>query len=201
MPTSIVKRDGTVVPFDAEKITTAIAKALASVDMKGERLIKLVTHDVLSELNELSTTPSVEQVQDIVERMLTKRGLYAAAKSFILYRAQHEKMRDGKELMMDISGLINHYRDQSDWRVHENANSGYSYSSLLKHVSSSVLSKYGLMEMYPPLIARHHIDGDFHLHDLQCSIIPYCAGHSLRDLLQQDGSRFGGTACGASGAL
>ena len=183
MPTQIVKRDGTTVPFNETKISTAIEKALASVGMKSDRLMNLVTHDVLTALKEHEGTPTVEQVQDIVERMLTKRGLYAAAKSFILYRAQHEKMRNGKELMMDISGLINAYRDQSDWRVHENANSGYSYSSLLKHVSSSVLAKYGLMELYPPEIARHHIDGDFHIHDLQCSIIPYCAGHSLRDLL------------------
>jgi len=181
--TQIVKRDGTTVPFNETKISTAIEKALASVGMKSDRLMKLVTHDVLTALKDHEGIPTVEQVQDIVERMLTKRGLYAAAKSFILYRAQHEKMRDGKELMMDISGLINAYRDQSDWRVHENANSGYSYSSLLKHVSSSVMAKYGLMELYPPEIARHHIDGDFHIHDLQCSIIPYCAGHSLRDLL------------------
>jgi len=80
--------------------------------------------------------------------------------------------------------LIDKYVDQTDWRVQENSNIGYSYASLLSHVSGHVVAAYVLDKYYPSHIAKAHREGDFHLHDLSSGIVGYCAGWSLQKLLQ-----------------
>ncbi len=182
----IRKRDGRVVEFDAERIALAVNKALKAVGTGNEKLSKTICSDVLTALNGIKVKediPDIELVQDLVEQAFIRRGLTKAAKSFILYRAQHDKMREGKKLMMDVQDLVSSYIEQNDWRVNENSNAGYSYASLLNHVSGSVVAHYTLSNIYPREIAHAHKDGDFHLHDLSCGIVGYCAGWSLRQLL------------------
>ena len=183
------KRDGRVVDFDPERITIAVAKALKATGTSNDKLAVTICKDVLQSLDEKgfsdTNCPDIELIQDMVEHSFIRRGLTKAAKAFILYRAQHEKMREGKKIMMDVQDLVASYIEREDWRVNENSNAGYSYASLLNHVSGTVVARYALSNMYPAEIAEAHNNGDFHLHDLSCGIVGYCAGWSLRQLLME----------------
>lgn len=186
--TQVRKRDGRIVDFDAERIRLAAEKALKASGIENEKLSKTICKDVLKSLEGETPedgTPDIELIQDLVERAFIKRGLSKTAKLYILYRAQHDKLRDDKQLMMDVYGLVASYIDMNDWRVNENSNAGYSYASLLNHVSGSVVANYSLTNMYTTEIADAHKEGDFHLHDLSCGIVGYCAGWSLRQLLTE----------------
>ena len=196
------KRDGRIVEFDPQRIAIAAGKALKAAGMGSDKVARHIADDVVRELvdkgydDELQI-PDVEVIQDLVEHAFVKRGLSQAAKLYILYRASHTKIREAKKLMMDVQELVSSYLGQEDWRVNENSNSGYSYASLLNHVSGSVIANYALANMYPPEIAEAHTSGDFHLHDLSCGIVGYCAGWSLRDLLERGFPGRGGRASAA----
>jgi ribonucleoside-triphosphate reductase len=185
----IRKRDGRLVPFDPERIRLAAEKALKAAGIDQAKLPQTICQDVLKALRDANVgadgVPDIEQIQDLVEQAFIKRGLSKAAKLYILYRAQHDKLRTGKQLMMDVQDLVNSYISNDDWRVNENSNAGYSYASLLNHVSGSVIANYTLSNIYPQEIAEAHREGDFHLHDLSCGIVGYCAGWSLRQLLNE----------------
>jgi ribonucleoside-triphosphate reductase len=196
---SVRKRDGRVVLFDPERITLAAGKALkASGTSKAcDKIARTICNDVLSSLSEMdlgSEPPDIELLQDLVEQSFIRRGLSKAAKLYILYRAQHEKIREGKQILMDVQDLVASYIDREDWRVNENSNAGYSYASLLNHVSGAVVARYTLSNIYPQEIADSHNEGDFHLHDLSCGIVGYCAGWSLRQLLMEGFKGRGGRA-------
>ena len=196
------KRDGRIVEFDPQRIAIAAGKALKAAGMGSDKVARHIADDVVRELvdkgydDELQI-PDVEVIQDLVEHAFVKRGLSQAAKLYILYRASHTKIREAKKLMMDVQELVSSYLGQEDWRVNENSNSGYSYASLLNHVSGSVIANYALANMYPPEITEAHTSGDFHLHDLSCGIVGYCAGWSLRDLLERGFQGRGGRASAA----
>ncbi len=185
----IRKRDGRVVDFDPERITIAASKALRAAGTANQKLANTICRDVLTELANKGfskdVVPDIELIQDLVESSFIKRGLTKAGKLYILYRAQHEKIREGRKMMMDVQELVASYVDREDWRVNENSNAGYSYASLLNHVSGSVVANYTLQHIYPQEIAEAHHNADFHLHDLSCGIVGYCAGWSLRQLLQE----------------
>lgn len=184
----IVKRDGRVVDFDPARVTLAAEKALRAVGTANQKLAQTICDDVIKSLHELKKKieiPNIELIQDLVENAFIRRGLTHAAKAFILYRAQHDGMRKTRKVWMDIQDLVGTYLDKYDWRVNENSNAGYSYASLLSHISGSVIANYTLENIYPKEIAQAHIDGDFHLHDLSCGIVGYCAGWSLRLLLME----------------
>ncbi|OGV52843.1 MAG: ribonucleoside triphosphate reductase [Lentisphaerae bacterium GWF2_52_8] len=195
--TNVRKRDGRIVPFEPERITLAAAKALKAAGTANEKLAGTICKDVLRSLSSIdlgADPPDIELLQDLVEQSFIRRGLSKAAKLFILYRAQHDKIREGKQLMMDVQELVSSYLDREDWRVNENSNAGYSYASLLNHVSGAVVARYTLSNVYSKEIADAHNDGDFHLHDLSCGIVGYCAGWSLRQLLKEGFRGRGGRA-------
>lgn len=193
------KRDGRIVEFDPLRIAIAAGKALKAAGMGSEKVARHIADDVVRELvdkgyDDKLQVPDVDVIQDLVEHAFVKRGLSQAAKLYILYRASHDKIREAKKLMVDVQELVSSYLGQEDWRVNENSNSGYSYASLLNHVSGSVIANYALANMYPPEVAEAHTSGDFHLHDLSCGIVGYCAGWSLRDLLERGFQGRGGRA-------
>ncbi len=193
------KRDGRLVAFDRGRITLAAAKALSAAGTGNDKIAARISGDVVDELckrghDRPDNIPDIELVQDLVEQSFIKRGLSGAAKAFILYRAQHGKIREQKQLLMDVQELMASYLGHEDWRVNENSNAGYSYASLLNHVSGSVVANYTLANIYPAEIAEAHKSGDFHLHDLSCGIVGYCAGWSLRDLLTRGFVGNGGRA-------
>jgi anaerobic ribonucleoside-triphosphate reductase len=181
----IRKRDGRIVPFYPEKITEAIYKAAQAVGGSDRNTAKIISDSIIGILNIIykdGRIPTVENVQDLVEKMLIERGHAKVAKAYILYREQHRKIRDGKSLLTEGLELIESYLDRSDWRVNENSNMSYSLQGLNNHIATAITAKYWLERIYPPEIRNAHINCDFHIHDLGL-LSAYCVGWDLKDLL------------------
>lgn len=85
---------------------------------------------------------------------------------------------------MDELKLVEDYIEKRDWEVRENSNMTYSLQGLNFYISSKVIRNYWLKKIYPEHIAKHHIEGDFHIHDLQVLSV-YCMGWDLLDLLME----------------
>ena len=119
----IIKRDGNKVQFEAEKIENAIAKAFVSTNEVPARdvsaMARAIELMVVTSLgNKGIYIPTVEQIQDEVENSLMKCGYQATAKAYILYRSQHEKVREIKQPMLDYAKLVDGYiGTEKDWRV------------------------------------------------------------------------------------
>lgn len=181
----IRKRDGRVVPFDKDKITEAIFKAARAVGGSDYEPARAVTGSIIGILEIIykdGRIPTVENVQDLVEKILIEKGHAKVAKAYILYREQHRKIREGKDLLNEGIRLIEKYLDRSDWRVNENSNMSYSLQGLNNHIASAITAKYWLERIYPPEIRQAHVQCDFHLHDLGL-LSAYCVGWDLKDLL------------------
>ena len=185
--TKIKKRDGKIVPFDQNRITEVIWRAAQAVGGQDRELAEMLSNEVIEMLKERfrHKIPSVEEAQDVIEKVLVENGHAKTAKAFILYREQRKKVRDMQELLLNVGNLVDTYTSKTDWRVRENANMGFSFSGLTWHVAGSVMAFYALNQVYPKEIAQAHINGDFHIHDLSASIAGYCAGWSLRQLLHE----------------
>lgn len=83
---------------------------------------------------------------------------------------------------IDVASTVDEYLQRADWRVHANANQGYSLGGLILNVSGKLIANYWLDEIYPEAVGRAHREGDLHIHDLDM-LTGYCAGWSLRTLL------------------
>jgi anaerobic ribonucleoside-triphosphate reductase len=187
--TRIKKRDGSIVDFQNEKITNAVAKAMESQGITDHRLAKTVSDIAAFMLEDKFggyTIPSVEQIQDIVEMVLMKQGYLEVAKAYILYRERHKEIREAKVTGLNLERLIRDYINDHDWKIRENSNEGtMSFSGLNARVSGEVLSNFALNQLYSEKIKKAHLQGDFHLHDLSYPIVGYCAGWSLDKLLRK----------------
>ncbi|MBU0662394.1 ribonucleoside triphosphate reductase, partial [Candidatus Micrarchaeota archaeon] len=191
---SIRKRDGRIVPFDGEKIAHAIFKSAQAVGGSDKATAEALAGKVFEALGKrfkADEIPSVEQIQDLVEKVLIEEGHAKTAKAYIIYRQQHKKIREIESTLIDVQKTIDEYLQQSDWRVNENSNEAYSFSGLLLHTAGKVIANYALTEIYPPDIADAHKKGYMHVHDLSHGFIGYCAGWSLETLLERG---FGGVA-------
>lgn len=180
----IKKRDGRVMEFDSSKITEAIAKAGKASGEYTDREAKKMTLRVLTLIHELrlGPVPEVEEVQDIVERVLLDSPYYKTAKAYIIYREQHAQIRN-IATMANVD-LVEHYIKKLDWKIKENSNMCYSLQGLNNYISSDVTSEYWLNKIYPPQIRKAHKSGDIHIHDLSLLSV-YCVGWDLMDLLRQ----------------
>ncbi len=179
MMKTVQKRDGRRVPFDADKITFAVFKALRAVNQPDRMLAKSITENVVQKLN--SVVPTVEEIQDAVEFELFEQKLYKAAKAYILYRKQHEGMRHVKDLFSNID-IVDQYLNNNDWRIKESANSTYSLQGMNQHISTIISAQYWLNKIYPEEIALAHRKGSFHIHDLGYLSV-YCVGWDLQELI------------------
>ncbi len=179
----VIKRDGTIVPFDREKITFAIFRALRSVNKPDRACAAMLADRVVGRLaaEYPGRIASVEQIQDLVEMLLFESRELTAAKAYIVYRHQHSSLRHTQEIFSNID-LVDDYLHLKDWRVKENANLSYSLQGLNHHISGIVSSQYWLHEIYPSGIADAHKEGRMHIHDLG-SLSVYCVGWDLEDLL------------------
>jgi len=178
----IRKRDNKLVKFEPEKITHALEKA---GDASGEFGIDQAKKLTLHVLNLAYQTvgdriPSVEEIQDIVEEVLIFSTFKKAAKSYIIYRDQHAKIREIVS-NADIE-IIDQYLEKLDWQVNENSNMSYSLQGLNNYIASKVSKNYWLNKVYPPEIRLSHANGDMHIHDLGLLSV-YCVGWDLHDLL------------------
>ena len=180
----IRKRDGKVVDFNPIKITNAIWKAAQAVGGKDHRKAGELTDRVLERLEkELNKgeIPTVEQVQDVVEKTLIEEGHARTAKAYILYRKQHHDMREIGGLLKDID-VVDGYLSMMDWKVQENSNMSYSLQGLNVYATENIVSHYWLNKIYPPEIGNAHTNGDYHIHDLG-TLGAYCVGWDLKDIL------------------
>jgi len=188
----IRKRDGRVVEFAPEKITNAVFKAAQGVAIKdGKTTDKKEAEELANKAITIleyqfseKEIPTVEEAQDIIEKVLIKSGHAKTAKAYILYRQQHAKLRETKDMLMDVGKTIKSYIHQEDWKVKENSNEDYSFSGLLLYAAGKVIGNYALNEIYTPEIKEAHVNGYFHIHDLSNAVIGYCAGWSLKKLLR-----------------
>ena len=173
MPTKIRKRNGVIVPFDPEKIENAIRKANEAVcaapggsteRMEAGRLRSLTAQIAVSVNGKEIHT--VEQVQDRVEEQLIAAGYAKTAKAYILYRAEHAKIRQAQSDLMDIYKELT-FRDAKDADIkRENANidADTAMGTMLKYGSEG--SKYFINNyVLPKDVAAAHINGDIHIHD------------------------------------
>lgn len=187
LPLHLLKRDGSVRDFDPEKIVKAVAKAgRATKEFDDAKARRIVEELVLPRLtnHDASRTPSIEWVQDAVEHALFDAGCFTTLRAYIVYRESRAKARDAKKSWVNVESSINEYLDQLDWRVNANANQGYSLGGLILNVSGKVVANYWLNFIYPPEVGRAHREADVHVHDLDM-LSGYCAGWSLRTLLQE----------------
>ena len=184
---SVVKRDGKDADFNLTKINDAIMKAFNATDVQyNNDIIDLlalrVTADFQKKMNE--NRVHVEDVQDSVERVLEQAGYTEAAKAYILYRKQREKLRTMKSTILDYKDVVNSYVKVEDWRVKENSTVTYSVGGLILSNSGAVTANYWLSEIYDEEVAAAHRDGDIHIHDLSM-LTGYCAGWSLKQLIME----------------
>ncbi|HUD08900.1 MAG TPA: ribonucleoside triphosphate reductase [Candidatus Saccharimonadales bacterium] len=185
--TRVVKRDGRVVKFEQDKITKAVMKAFAETNEGTERDAQKVTDKIVRLLNknyQKGNVPEIEEIQDLVERVLMILDFEETAKAYILYREQHRKIRESEESLKEAVDLVDKYIKEIDWQVKENANMAYSLQGLNNYISSIVSSKYWLNRVYSKAIRDAHDEGDFHIHDLD-KIAAYCCGWDLQDLLRR----------------
>jgi anaerobic ribonucleoside-triphosphate reductase len=182
--TRIKKRDGRVVPFEKQKIVNAIWKAAQAVGGKDYDLAVTLADKVVEIADYMfmgNEIASVEDIQDLVEKVLVKNGNYKTAKAYILYRNQHEMMRKTEQLLAN-NKIIGDYLGKNDWRIKENSNMTFSLQGMNFHIASLLVSQYWLNQIYPPEIRKAQESGDFHIHDLGILGV-YCVGWDIRDLL------------------
>jgi ribonucleoside-triphosphate reductase (formate) len=180
----VQKRNGDIVEFDIVKIEEAIfasAKSVGGTDKTEAKRLSEIVEQIVKEAFG-GGVPTVEDIQDLVEKVLIEEGHAKTAKSYILYRKKREEIRDVKNLLMDAESLVDDYVSLDDWRVNENANMGFSLQGLNNHIVESITKKYWLNKIYRKELRDPHIKGDLHIHDLGL-LAPYCCGWDLEALL------------------
>ncbi|MDW7738714.1 MAG: anaerobic ribonucleoside-triphosphate reductase [Bacillota bacterium] len=178
----IRKRDGRVVPFDAEKITDAIFKAAKAVGGSDRGIAESLTKQIIKILQEKTPSgviPTVEEVQDTVEIALIENGHARTAKAYILYRDRRTRIREGKSELMDVVKEILVETSR------ENANVNNSPSAKMLQIASAASKQYYLSNLLPEEYTRAHEEGAFHIHDLDYySKTLNCLQIDLNKLLQ-----------------
>lgn len=186
MLTKIRKRDGRLADYDITKIENAIAKAMMSIGDGEIKDCKKMARIAELYLNEKfpDTIPSVEDIQDIVENVLMKNGYEDVAKAYIIYRRDHEKIRNINNTFLDYKQTVDKYLKLADWRVKENSTVTYSVGGLILSNSGAITANYWLSDVYDKEIAYAHKNADIHIHDLSM-LTGYCAGWSLKQLIKE----------------
>ena len=179
----IVKRNGNIVPFNQEKITEAIWKSVKAVGGgdrdKTQYLSNLVVKEIKKKYD--GRKPTVEEIQDIVEKTLIEEGHAKTAKAYITYRLSHQELREVKAIF-DTIEAVEDYIGERDWTIRENSNMGFSLQGLNNYITQKIIAHYWLRKVYPEEIRKSHENADLHIHDLGC-LGPYCVGWDLEDLL------------------
>ena len=180
----IVKRDRCTVPFRKEKIVLAIFKAATAVGGHDFTLAEQLADEVVALVSEAHPDgcADVEEVQDMVEKVLIENGHARTAKAYILYREKRRSARETNALIGATIRMFSDYLDDTDWRINENANTQKSINGLNNYVREAFTKNYWLHEIYPETIRNAHQSGDLHLHDLGF-FGAYCAGWDIRQLL------------------
>ncbi len=178
----IRKRDGRVVRFDSKKIADAIAKAGAATGEFDHKIARALTLKVLNLAQQAipHRIPTVEGIQDVVEEVLLSSPYRKTARAYIIYREQHAGIRE-ITAKADVD-MVDQYLEKLDWQVNENSNMTFSLQGLNNYISSEISKTYWLIKIYPSEVRQAHLNGDFHIHDLNILSV-YCVGWDLFDLL------------------
>lgn len=184
MVTQVLKRDGKIQDFDKEKIAKAIYKAAVACNGNDKALADKLAEEVATIINEKyeGKIPTVEQIQDTVEKVLIENRHAQVAKAYILYREKRTAARETNALTGATIDLFTKYLDSADWAVKENANMQHSVAGLNNYVREAFTKNYWLNEIYPSEIREAHQSGAIHLHDLGF-FGAYCVGWDLRQIL------------------
>ncbi len=169
MITMIKKRDGRQVPFNVEKIAGAIYKAAQSVGGRDYTEAMALADKVCQLLSEtiIGRNPSVEEVQDMVERVLIEDGHAKTAKAYILYRAERTRQREMNTTLMKIYENLTFISAAESDIKRENANidGDTAMGTMLKYGSEGA-KQFNEMYVLDPRHSSAHIGGDIHIHDL-----------------------------------
>ena len=184
----IIKRDGRHVPFDQTKITNAIYAAATVLGGQDRSTAEQLSADIVAYLTDEQqiAEPTVEQVQDAVEKILIEKGHARTAKEYILYRAERTRIRNMNTKLMKIyEDLTFHDAAENDIK-RENANidGDTAMGTMLKYGSEGAKQFY---EMYvlDPKHAEAHITGDIHIHDLDfLTLTTTCCQIDLKKLFE-----------------
>ncbi len=177
----IQKRDGTLVPFEDKKILSAISKAMKAVGQHNLEKAKKVTKAVVAEIEKQDETPTVEGIQDLVEKHLMLAKCVDTAKAYILYRDLRSRGRNINNLL-DVGAKINSYVGKEDWKINIDSSIDYHLQGMYKNIVNEISEKYWMNEVYTEEMRRLHDNKDFHIHK-SSSISAYCVGWDLQDLL------------------
>jgi len=129
----VQKRTGEIVDFQADKIRKAIFLAAKEVGGQDESVAQSLTKEVMKTLKKewKDKIPSVEEIQDVVEKTLIESGHAKTAKAYILYRERRTQSREDKAVVVGVEKTISEYLDKLDWRVNANSNQGYSLGGMI----------------------------------------------------------------------
>ena len=180
----VIKRNGDYKTFTSYKIEDAILKSFESVSVPFDESVYI---DVIEAIA-IKDTWAVEEIQDIIEKILFEKHYFTVMRSFILYRHTRKLQREHVDGLnddttyVDSSQTIEEYISQTDWRINANANTSYSNAGLVNNVAGKIIANYWLDKVYSKEEGYAHRNGDIHIHDLDC-LTGYCAGWSLRVLL------------------
>jgi ribonucleoside-triphosphate reductase (formate) len=180
----VKKRDGRVVPFNKERITTGVFKAAENVGGEDRKRAKEIATEVVKVLRKKHKPNSIiktSEIAETVKQVLIDMGHGKTSISFGLFVDLKNQVRNIKSLI-DANTLVKDYIDNEDWQVNENSNMTYSWQGLNNFISSTVQANYWLHSIYPKEISNANIDKDLHIHDLGM-LATYCCGWSLEDLL------------------
>ena len=167
----IKKRDGRVVAFDRDKIYEAMNKAFtANHNPKSASVLNKLTDQVIAQMEQTfsaDSIPSVEEIQDMVERVLIDNGFVLIAKDYILYRAERSRIREMNTRLMQVyDDITNKAAVDSDIkRENANINGDTAMGAMLKYGSEGA-KQFNLMFVLKPEHAEAHRNGDIHIHDM-----------------------------------
>ena len=165
----IVKRDGRTVPFELDKISDAIFKAAQVLGGRDKEMSKTLANDVEAYLLDIchNSIPTVEQIQDAVEKVLIEAGHARTAKEFILYRAERTRVRDMNTKLMRIYEDLTFMEAKENEIKRENANidGNTAMGTMLKYGSEGAKEFYK-MYVIDPRHVKAHEEGDIHIHDM-----------------------------------
>ncbi len=180
----IINRQGERVKFDDLRILNAVLKAGKASGEFSEVEANRITSMVVRMVNYRfqGSIPTIEDIQDLVEEALVMAGYLDTARRYIKYREKRREAREAKKALVEAISTVTEYVEKSDWRVNANANQGYSLGGLILNTAGKVIANYWLNKIYPEEVGKAHIEGDYHIHDLDM-LSGYCAGWSLKQLL------------------
>lgn len=169
MVKNIIKRDGRMCEFDIQKIENAISKAMNAVgekEFKTAHKLASYVEEVINKAFNDDKIPTVEEVQDIVEKVLMKKGQEDTAKAYILYRDKRSKVRELNTSLMKTFDKINNSDAKDSDLKRENANiDGDTPMGVMLKFGSEAAKTYFTNAIIAPEQAKAHKSGDIHIHD------------------------------------